>query len=388
MTLDGLINERGLRVVLEPVVSIRRKSSVGRVARIKNGQGPAGAEARALAGRQGLAVDFDRWYRREALSAFKSAGAPGLLFLGFETAVLDLGVAGSGHLANLVRDMGLQPSDIVISIRESRVEDTAVLKDFTARHRAQGFLIALMDLGEGHSNLGRVSLLRPDILKVGEGLVAELDKEFFAQEILKSLAALSKKIGALLVAEGVSTEAQALAALDNGVDMLEGAFFPDEGGAMGDRINALADRHKTVSLEKSKALQKRVRESEGLLSSFVRALAGLPASEIEGTLGRLIRENPSVECLFVLNGNGVQESETHTRPGVAFKQSALFHPARPGADHSMKEYVYLLTDSFVNRYRTEPYVSQASGNLCVTLSAIFRDASNINHILCLDIPWA
>ncbi|HNB54555.1 MAG TPA: PDC sensor domain-containing protein, partial [Anaerolineales bacterium] len=124
------------------------------------------------------------------------------------------------------------------------------------------------------------------------------------------------------------------------------------------------------------------------LSSFVRALAGLPASDIEGTLGRLIRENPSVECLFVLNGDGVQESETHTRPGVAFKQSALFHPARPGADHSMKEYVYLLTDSIVNRYRTEPYVSQASGNLCVTLSAIFRDASNINHILCLDIPWA
>jgi EAL domain-containing protein (putative c-di-GMP-specific phosphodiesterase class I) len=246
MTLDGLISDRGLRVVLEPVISIRRKASVGRVARITGGAGPAGAASRAVAGREGLAVDFDRWYRREALTAFKSAGAPGLLFLGFETAVLDLGVAGSGHLANLVREMGLQPSDIVISIRESRVEDIAVLKDFVARHRAQGFLIALMDLGVGHSNLERVSLLRPDILKVGEGLVAELEKEFFSQEILKSLATLSKKIGALLVAEGVSTEAQALAALDNGVDMLEGSFFSHEGVA--ERIEELAVRHKTVSL--------------------------------------------------------------------------------------------------------------------------------------------
>lgn len=385
MTLDGLISDRGLRVVLETVVSIRRKASVGRVARIKGGAGSAGAESRALAGREGLAVDFDRWYRREALAAFKEAGAPGLLFLGFETAVLDLGVAGSGHLANLVREMGLQPSDIVISIRESKVEDISVLKDFVARHRGQGFLIALMDLGVGHSNLERVSLLRPDILKVGEGLVAELEKEFFAQEILKSLATLSKKIGALVVAEGVSTEAQALAALDNGVDMLEGSFFSHEGVAQ--RIDDLAARHKTVSLEKSKALQKRVRESESLLSSMVRALAGLSTSEFDKTLARLIQENATVECLFVLNEEGQQKSETHTRPGVAFKQNALFHPARPGADHSMKEYVYLLSDSFVNRYRTEPYVSQASGNLCVTLSAIFRDAANKNHILCLDIPW-
>jgi EAL domain-containing protein (putative c-di-GMP-specific phosphodiesterase class I) len=387
MTLDGIIKDRELRVVLEPVVSIRQKTSVGRVARIKNVEGPAGAQSRSLAGREGLAVDFDRWYRKEALSAFKNAGAPGLLFLGFETAVLDLGVAGSGHLANLVREMGLEPSDIVISIRESKVDDISVLKDFVTRHRAQGFLIALMDLGVGHSNLERVSLLRPDILKIGEGLVAELDKEFFAQEILKSLATLSKKIGALLVAEGVSTEAQALAALDNGVDMLEGPFFSHGDGAMADQIVNLAERYKIFSLEKAKTLKKRVRESENLLSAFVRALAGLPHEEIEPTIDRMIQENPSVECLFVLNEEGTQESVTHTRPGVAFKQNALFHPARPGADHSMKEYVYLLADSFVNRYRTEPYVSQASGNLCVTLSAIFRDASNKNHILCLDIPW-
>lgn len=387
MTLDNMLKERALKVVLEPVVSIRRKASVGRVARIKSNEGPAGADSRLLAGREGLAVDFDRWYRREALQAFKKAGAPGLLFVGFETAVLDLGVAGSGHLANMVRELGLQPSDIVISIRESRVEDIGLLKDFVARHRAQGFLIALKDLGMGHSNLERVSLLRPDILKVGEGLVAELDKEFFAQEILKSLATLSKKIGALLVAEGVTTEAQALAALDNGVDMVEGPFFSHEGDNTTQKIEALAARHKTFSLEKSKSLQKRVRDSESLLSGFVRSLTGLPAGEIGPTLVRLIRENPSVECLFVLNESGIQESETHTRSGVAFKQNALFHPARPGADHSMKEYAYLLADSFVNRYRTEPYVSQASGNLCVTLSALFRDGSNTNHILCLDIPW-
>jgi EAL domain-containing protein (putative c-di-GMP-specific phosphodiesterase class I) len=386
MTLDIFIKERDLRVVLEPVVSVRQKTILGRVARIKSGTDLTGPSSRTLAGREGFSVDFDRWFRGEALSAYKNAGAHGLLFLGFETAVLDLGVAGSGHLANRVKELGLNPADIVISIRESKVEDRDLLIDFVARHRAQGFLIALKELGEGHSNLERVAALRPDMLQVGEGLVTRLDKEFFAQEILKSLAALSKKIGALLVAEGVATENQALAALDNGVDLLEGPFFSGPAGSV-DAIARLADRHRDAAVEKSKALKNRVRESERVLSTFVRALTGIAAAELDMALARLIRENTDVECAFVLSESGVQETETHARPGVVFKRNALFHPARPGADHSGKEYVYLLSDAFVSRYRTEPYVSQASGNLCVTLSALLRDQSGHTHILCLDLPW-
>jgi EAL domain-containing protein (putative c-di-GMP-specific phosphodiesterase class I) len=386
MTLDIFIKERDLRVVLEPVVSVRQKTILGRVARIKSGTDLSGPSSRTLAGREGFSVDFDRWFRGEALSAYKTAGASGLLFLGFETAVLDLGVAGSGHLANRVKELDLNPADIVISIRESKVEDRDLLIDFVARHRAQGFLIALKELGEGHSNLERVAALRPDMLQVGEGLVTRLDKEFFAQEILKSLAALSKKIGALLVAEGVATENQALAALDNGVDLLEGPFFSGPAGSV-DAIARLADRHRDAAVEKSKALKKRVRESESILSTFVRALTGIAAAELDTALARLIRENTDVECAFVLSESGVQETETHARPGVVFKRNALFHPARPGADHSGKEYVYLLSDAFVSRYRTEPYVSQASGNLCVTLSALLRDQSGHTHILCLDLPW-
>lgn len=386
MTLDIFIKERDLRVVLEPVVSVRQKTILGRVARIKSGTDLSGPSSRTLAGREGFSVDFDRWFRGEALSAYKNAGAHGLLFLGFETAVLDLGVAGSGHLANRVKELGLNPADIVISIRESKVEDRDLLIDFVARHRAQGFLIALKELGEGHSNLERVAALRPDMLQVGEGLVTRLDKEFFAQEILKSLAALSKKIGALLVAEGVATENQALAALDNGVDLLEGPFFSGPAGSV-DAIARLADRHRDAAVEKSKALKNRVRESERVLSTFVRALTGIAAAELDTALARLIRENTDVECAFVLSESGVQETETHARPGVVFKRNALFHPARPGADHSGKEYVYLLSDAFVSRYRTEPYVSQASGNLCVTLSALLRDQSGHTHILCLDLPW-
>jgi len=387
MNLETFIQERGLRVVLKPLVSIKQRASVGCEARLS---GPAGFRPEAV--RQEIAhagetVAFDRWFRREALNTFKAAGAPGLLLLGFETSVLDQGVAGSGHVGQLVADLALDPSHIVIAIRESKVGDASALKDFVARYRAQGFLIALRELGEGHSNLERLTLTHPDMIKVSAGLGESLDKTFFAREIVKSLVALSRKIGALIVAEGIGAESQALAALDLGVDMLQGSFFSDAEADIGDRIDTLAARHKTSSVEKSKAFQKRVRETDTLLSTGLRALAGARPEDFDAVLGRVVQEGSTVECLFTVNPAGLQVSQTHVRPGVAFKRSALFHPARRGADHSMKEYVYLLMDGFMNRFRTDPYVSLASGNLCVTLSGVFRDAGNNNHILCMDVPW-
>lgn len=387
MNLETFVRERGVRVILKPLVSIKQKAPVGREARLR---GPDGFSADALrqeVARAGESVAFDRWFRREALSAFKAAGAPGLLLLGFETSVLDQGVAGSGHVGQLVNEMHLDPSHIVIAIRESKVEDADALRDFVARYRAQGFLIALRELGEGHSNLERLTLTRPDMIKVSAGLGADLDKTFVAREIVKSLAALSRKIGALIVGEGIATEAQALAALDLGVDMLQGPFFGDAETDIAARIEALAARHKTSSVEKSKAFQKRVRETDTLLSAGLRALSGTRPDDFDTVLSRVLQESPAVECLFVVSPAGAQVSETHVRPGVAFKRSALFHPARRGADHSMKDYVYLLMDGFMNRFRTDPYVSLASGNLCVTLSGVFRDAGNNNHILCMDVPW-
>ena len=100
----------------------------------------------------------------------------------------------------------------------------------------------------------------------------------------------------------------------------------------------------------------------------------------------MIIENPNVECLFVLNEAGLQVTGTIYNPSRHVKTNGLFRPARKGADHSMKDYYYLVADDLMTRFRTEPYISQASGSLCVTLSGLFRDERNDPHILCVDVP--
>jgi hypothetical protein len=64
----------------------------------------------------------------------------------------------------------------------------------------------------------------------------------------------------------------------------------------------------------------------------------------------------------------------------------MFRPAPPGADHSLKEYYYVLLDVELQKYTTDPYVSLATGNLCRTISTFFRDSRNNKmYILCIDV---
>jgi hypothetical protein len=63
----------------------------------------------------------------------------------------------------------------------------------------------------------------------------------------------------------------------------------------------------------------------------------------------------------------------------------MFHPARRGADHSLKEYYYILLGVELQQYTTEPYVSLASGSISRTISTSFRDARNRLFVLCIDV---
>ena len=64
----------------------------------------------------------------------------------------------------------------------------------------------------------------------------------------------------------------------------------------------------------------------------------------------------------------------------------MFRPARQGADHSLKEFYYMLLDVELQKYTTDPYVSLASGHVCRTISTCFRDAGNSKmYILCIDV---
>jgi hypothetical protein len=124
-----------------------------------------------------------------------------------------------------------------------------------------------------------------------------------------------------------------------------------------------------------------------ILNEVLCELAKCSADDFDDVLRTTISQYDNVECVYVMDEGGTQVSTTICNHRVPRRtKGIMFRPAPKGADHSLKEYYYVLLDVELQKYTTEPYVSLASGNLCRTISTCFRDSHNNKmFILCIDV---
>ncbi len=346
------------------------------------------------ASRYGLLVELDRLCRRKALMGFAAVSCKlpeAMLTINFETSLLDLGVAGSGNILNMVDEYNLDPATIVIELVESKVTDTEALAAFVAFYRKHGFSLALDDVGAGHSNLERIALLQPDVIKIDRSLISGVERHFYKQEIIRALAGLGHHIGSLVLAEGVETQEEALTALDLGADLLQGYLLgmprPDGGAATGwcvAEINALGEKMVDQALANAARNEQWGQHLEGIFSWLREQVNQADINNLGSMLMRMIEQQPRLECVYVLDNDGRQISETVCAPNkISYRGQVLYRPAPKGADMSLKRY-YLMLKAGLKRYASSPYISLASGNQCVTLSLWFDTADGRRMILCAD----
>jgi EAL domain-containing protein (putative c-di-GMP-specific phosphodiesterase class I) len=406
--ITKVISREAIRTFFQPIISIRQKAVVGLESL---SQGIAVSEASAsvadgvggmipperlftMAEASGLTVELDRLCREKALEAFQSIAQKPELFLAlnFKTSIIDQGVVGSGHLLQQVLRHHLNPENIVIEIVESEVKDLEALAEFVQSYKNHGFLIALDDFGAGYSNLDRVAVIKPDIIKIDRSLLHHFDREYYKQEMVKSLIRLSHKLGALAIAEGVETAAEAILAVELGADMLQGYYFskPVPGAAINpDDYQGLIDDtallYKTIMMEWAYQLKVRNDQFYTLVHDFITVLSNHPPEHFNERLAEMIGSHFSLECVYILNGTGIQVSNTiFNFVSIPKQKRRIFTPSLKGADQSLKEY-YLPIQGGRNQYITEPYISSASGNACVTVSAVFTGVNGLKYILCLDV---
>jgi len=121
------------------------------------------------------------------------ANAELILFINFHISTFDQDAEGAGSILNLVRRLNLEPRNFAIEILESEFEDTTRLQESVEHYKNCGFLVVLDDVGAGHSNLDRITYVKPDILKVDRSLIQDIHKDYYKQGILKFLVNLSEK---------------------------------------------------------------------------------------------------------------------------------------------------------------------------------------------------
>ncbi|NLI92709.1 MAG: EAL domain-containing protein [Peptococcaceae bacterium] len=408
-TLAHLIQNKKISTFFQPIVSVVKKSVIG-LEGLSRGKNSLTGEfippdilfKKAIDSTQRVALD--RLCREKALNAYQEIVQHDpdlLLFLNIDASILDK-VVGSKHLLRETFKRNLQVDHIVIEINETKVNDLRSLKNFIDNYREYGFLIALDDVGSGFSNLDRIPLTKPDIIKIDRGLLQDLDKQYYKQEVFKSLVGLSKNIGALVVAEGIETVEEAFISLELGADLLQGYYFsrpveaaPRQIYRHEDKINLVASRFSTYVNTKNKNERLKLAKYDIMIQDVRAFLMNVSRSELDGKMKEILNKLVSVDCMYVLDSSGFQISETACRPNLKTHRSSIFQPAQKGENHSLKSYYYSLVNFGLAKYVTSPYISMATGKLCITISATCHDCDNENIIFCMDFdpdyfcydPW-
>ena len=388
-------------VVLQPIVSVARRQIVGFEGLSRgyrcNGSSVQIQELFTRARDDGTILEFDRGCRERCMQRFSQIedfSNSLYLFVNLDTSILDI-VSNTDYLFRQARRHNLLPQQVVIEINESNAVNTERLVQFSELYKQHGFLIALDDIGAGYSNLERLAIVKPDIVKLDRSLIDGIESNYYKQEIFKSMVHMASKIGAIVVAEGVETMEQANAALEFGAHLLQGYLFsrpmPVEKFDFAafqrkiDRYASLFSSHIRMKINQEKQAK---RKMDTLAGSLARSLCKAEMDGFTAILHRFADKNAdsSVECVYVLNRVGLQVSDTvfltrmdNNRKGM------LFFPAAKGSNHELKPYYYEMMNAGMTKYISSAYISHASGNVCETYTRLFHTLLGEGFILCMDI---
>lgn len=396
--ISALVNTGSVEAYVQPLYSISKRNICGyeALARGINADGHLIPPQILFddARKKGLLDELNKLCIKKAIEAYpiiSQSHRHCFLSINFETSLIESAQRDLDDLQTWVRQYNILPQSIVIEILESQASSMDVLEAFVAMAREHGFLIALDDFGSGYSNLDRISMIQPEILKLDRSLIHQVHKHFYKQEIVKSLVALSHKFGAQVIAEGVESEDEAIMCLELGADILQGYLFsrphkPSWNTVFPnmDLIDLVADHYKKHMIDMTADKIARYQSYDTIVSHMIHEFSGLGEDCFERKLQEWSTRHLSIDCLYIINDEGVQVTETVFSDGfITPGRYALYEPARIGADHSNKPYFFFMLMG-MKKYVTEPYISLATGKQCVTISVPFS-SNNKNYYLCVDI---
>ncbi|WP_413206470.1 EAL domain-containing protein [Rhodospirillum sp. A1_3_36] len=218
--LLALLNGPGLRVVLQPIVSLTRSPSVlGYEALARGPQGSALESAGALfetADNCGQRVALEEACAWNALALVDRLPAGQFLTVN----------ASSDLLANPALVAAMARPGVVVELTEHLPLDNAeALLPIVAVLRQGGARLALDDAGCGFADTKVAAILRPDIVKLCITVVRNAALEEVHRATIQDTVRRLQDLGCQVLAEGVETETQADRLESVGATLAQGWYF-------------------------------------------------------------------------------------------------------------------------------------------------------------------
>ncbi len=207
-----ILDAGGPRVVYQPIVDLHSGDTVGAetLARFPAPADPEWWFTHAYT--VGLGVELELSVVRKALKVLPTLPAGARLGVNASPSAL------TGGLLDVLTNAGVDLTRLVVELTEQErsLDDPAVLSAADDL-RSRGILIAADDVGSGYAGLKRLTHLRPEVIKLDQGLVQGIDVDPVRRAVATAVVDIAEAIGSLVVAEGIETAAGLAAVRDTGI---------------------------------------------------------------------------------------------------------------------------------------------------------------------------
>lgn len=392
---ENIVKQKSYESYFQPIVEIRKQRVLGCEALFRAYCGEKGesVSAEALfqyAGSHGKTAELDGISRNKAMENYTPEAEEGqLLFLNFESSLIPYYMEHFQEIMEEFASLGISHEQIVMEINEKKSVSQQLLHSFVELFQKEGFLIALDDVGEGNSNLNRIAIVKPDIVKIDRYAITKIHTDSYKQIIVRSITEMCGQLGITVIAEGVECEEEIYACMEAGIRLYQGYYFskalPLEQipiGKIRKDSEKLADNYSGIM---QRTLYKQYsRRKQSTVERLLVCLRESDQCDYERKLLQSIREFSNVECVYLLDEEGKQITETLFNEQVNFKNPHLYVPSRPGEYHNVDSYYYNAIIGRGDVAKSRKYISAATGHSCVTYSCLYTSRERKKEILCID----
>ena len=268
------------------------------------------------------ALEVDRIVRRYALKKYAEEKRDEYLFLNIRMAWLDKFIDRPEELPTILwaREFGITPDRIVIEITEEEFNANDAHVHVLSFYKDAGFRIAIDDYGKSASNIDRIALIHPDIMKINIDYIHKSEKSYHYREYLKSLATFAEAVGIEVLYEGIETRQQLDFCMSCKGRFYQGFLIAYPQASMKDAVF-----DKTVfsaSNEDSYGmLHKRIMRTD-LLKSYLDSKIGYylavnplfyEKADVDTYLSELCGELPEVIRIYLCDKQGIQTTHNFER---------------------------------------------------------------------------
>ncbi|SHI17865.1 diguanylate cyclase (GGDEF) domain-containing protein [Sporobacter termitidis DSM 10068] len=227
--LTQIINDADIKIVFQPIISLRDGEILGYEALSR---GPAGTPLQnpdalfGVAAECGKLWELEQLCRTKALETAYRDDAAFQLFLNVNPHVIHDDKFKQGFTKEYLQAFNIDPSYIYFEISEKNaVGDLPGFKKTIEHYKTQNYKIAIDDAGAGYSGLNLITDVHPHYIKLDMKLVRDIDRDAYKKSLVKSLYDFCCLTDVALIAEGIETEAELRALIEIGVHYGQGYYI-------------------------------------------------------------------------------------------------------------------------------------------------------------------